>query len=179
MEANCFYCICCSDIRVQEAPPAFVPAPFISATPAPRTQTIPDHISIPSVHVDVAVRPGSYDFTTGQWDLSWNTAQFATMTVTPNTVSGKTLLYAHNTKKLFGPIARMKLGDEATVTTSDGTVFHYVYAQEQVVGPADTSILTNAEDGIPQLVLLTCSGVFNQHRNLLFFTLRSVEHVNS
>ncbi len=148
-----------------------VPSVFIE--PAIKDDGAPNKISLSRLGIDAAIEPGTYNTTTGAWDLSWNAAEFATMTVAPNTIGGKTLLYAHNTRRLFGPTSKIKLGDEAVITTDSGKVFRYIYAQEKVVAPTDISILQHPEDGPPQLVLLTCSGIFNQNRRLLFFTLQS------
>lgn len=158
---------------VKELPVLKVVVSVVSPIPSQVDSEIPNTISIPRLGITTAIKPGTYNSKTGVWDLSWNVAQFATMTVAPNTVAGKTLLYAHNTRRLFGLTAKIKLGDEAIVTTAKGETFRYIYAQEQVVDPTDTSILENAQDGPPQLVLLTCTGIINQSRRLLFFTLVS------
>lgn len=156
---------------IKELPiPAMVTA-VTSPIPEELDRAMPNTLVIPRLGITTAIQPGAYNQKTGAWDLSWNVAQFATMTVAPNTAGGKTLLYAHNTRRLFGPTAKIRLGDEAIVTTADGKTFRYIYAQDRVVDPADTSILQNAQDGPPQLVLLTCTGIVNQHRRLLFFTI--------
>jgi len=154
----------------QEAQKAQAPI-FITA----RTSTIPTEnglpvrIMVPDIRIDIPIALGNYDPTKKTWNISNKAAYFATVTTPPNTVSGTTLLYAHNSKNLFGPTVDIQPGNQATVVTAGGAKFIYTYTGENVVAPTDTDVFNKASTTSHQLILLTCSGSWNQKRRLLYF----------
>lgn len=140
-------------------------------------KSAPINISIERLGVTVPVTPGEYDAAQKTWTLSWGSASFANMTALPNAVSGKTIIYGHNTKKIFGRTKNITPGDIAIVTTEDSSRYTYTFVQEDEVTPDVTSIFRNVYEGQPQLVLLTCSGFLNEKRRILRFDLIGVEHM--
>ncbi len=134
-----------------------------------RQPSVPVRITLPRFAIDAPVRAGEYNEDNQSWTLSWQAAHFAVMTQMPNTKMGTTLIYAHNTKKLFRATSRIQKGDEAAVYTEDGATYVYVFTHETVVEPDDTSVFSSLDEGAPRLVLLTCGGFFNQTRRLLYF----------
>ncbi len=138
----------------------------------------PSRITISRLGIDLPIEEGIYNAEKQTWTLSWNAASFANMTVSPNAVSGKTLIYAHNTRKTFGPTGKIQSGDLATVTTKDGTRYTYIFTDENAVDPTDTSIFNELNEGPPTLVLLTCGGLFNETRRLMHFDFLKMENAN-
>lgn len=134
-----------------------------------REHTAPVRIVLPDVGIDVPIRPGTYDSATATWTLSTTSAYFATVTMPPNMTAGTTLIYAHNSKNLFGPTADIQPGNQAVVITESGARFTYTYTGEDVVAPRTTDVFTEPADGVHELILLTCSGSWNQKRRLLHF----------
>lgn len=131
----------------------------------------PSKISLPRLGINAIVQPGVYDPIKNIWNVSETTAHFMTISSPPNNTSGKTIIYAHNTRNLFGPTAKAQAGDKAIITTDTGEVFNYVYSGEVVVTPTDTEVLETSPTDSPQLVLLTCGGSWNQKRRLLYFNI--------
>jgi len=143
-------------------------------TPLKETPTlvkgIPRHISVSSLGIDVSIADGVYDERTGEWTLSDTSAFYATPTNPVNSDSGNTLIYGHNSDEIFGKLLKIQQGAEVTVTTDNGYVFTYVYTSTEAVRPTDTRPLVY--EGKPRLTLQTCSGIWNQTRQMFYFDLK-------
>lgn len=129
----------------------------------------PVHITLERLHIDADVVPGTYDAAQDSWNVSFDHAQFATITTQLNAERGATLVYAHNTSHLFGPLKHVEEGDRVRVRAASGALYEYVYAGETIVDPSDTALFEGIHEGSPRLILLTCAGSWNQHRRVLSF----------
>lgn len=145
------------------------PTPTISAS----SFGTPLRVNVPRLEIEVNVVPGIYDELNNSWNVSSTAAHFATITHEPNAEQGATLIYAHNTRRLFGPLKDIQAGDKVQVYTDKGILVEYVYTGQEIVDPSDTAIFQEAQTGAPRLVLLTCSGGWNQARRLLSFKTTS------
>ncbi len=67
--------------------PVNVPVAAVKAAPEAIAGN-PVKITLASLGIDVPVVNGAYDQKTQQWNLGLHTAQFATITTTPNNLSG-------------------------------------------------------------------------------------------
>lgn len=134
------------------------------------TQDTPIRLKIPRIGVNVPVVPGTYDKKT--WDLSPDSALYATDTVLPNNQSGNTLIYGHHTSGIFLKTDDLHEGDKLYVFTGGNRIFVYTYTSSAVVVPTDTSIFYY--QGEPQITLLTCNGFFDTYRRLMFFRFDKV-----
>jgi LPXTG-site transpeptidase (sortase) family protein len=140
-------------------------------TPQPQLQYgWPVSLTIPSVRINVAVSRG--DYIDGEWNVSEDTAHFATMTSLPNTFDGNTIIYAHNRPHLFQNTLYIPQGGIVSVKTLHGVTFNYAYTSDQIVSPDDVSVFLYK--GPPRLTLLTCHGENDRYRRLLYFDLVSV-----
>lgn len=131
----------------------------------------PESIRLPQVGIQLPIVSGSYDSKNDSWSLTDDKAQFATITDKPNNHGGNTFIYGHNTPRVFEPTSRLKKGDIAQVTTTNGHVFEYAYAGELSVDPTSTDILQFSPTK-PRLTLMTCSGLWNEHRRLMYFEFK-------
>lgn len=61
---------------------------------------------------------------------------------------------AHNYSRHFGRITELKSGDIIYLTDMDGRIWKYTYVTQEILGPNDVDILTNAEYA---LTLFTCT----------------------
>lgn len=127
----------------------------------------PIKISIPSLHIDLPIIPGYYNAKSGAWTLTLNKAQFATPSVTPNNMTGNTLIYGHYRPEVFAYLHLIKTGAQAIVTTDNGYEFSYTFESTMPLDPTDTSIF--AYKGTPRLTVQTCSGAYMQHRQMYYF----------
>lgn len=132
-------------------------------------QGVPQRVLVPSVSIDLAVKPGSYEPENQTWTLDSVSAFYADRTVPANNRNGTTLLYGHGTSAVFGRIPEISEGAEAKVLTDTGLIFTYRFQSSRQVTPTDTSVLNSS--GPPTLVLQTCSGPFDKYRTLVAFTL--------
>jgi LPXTG-site transpeptidase (sortase) family protein len=137
----------------------------------------PKSISIPSLNINLAVIDGNYDKQTGEWTLTLDKAQFATMTVPPNNEKGNTLIYGHYRPEVFAYLHLIKPGAQAVITTTNGYLFTYTYTNSQAFDPGDTSIFLYK--GKPRLTIQTCSGSFMQHRQMYYFQLAGYKKIRS
>jgi hypothetical protein len=146
-------------------------APARSAASKATASGIPRHISVVALGINTSVDDGMYDTHTGQWTLSEESAYYATPTDPVNANSGSTLIYGHNSNKIFGKLMHIQANTEAVVHTDNGYEFIYTYKGTAPLRPTDTSVLHYS--GKPRLVLQTCSGLWNQNRQMFFFDLKS------
>ena len=134
----------------------------------------PVRLVVDRLSVDLPVKPGSYDALTGEWTLSEMDAYFATMTDKPNDGRGSTFIYGHNRRSVFAPLADITTGDTVRIMTDNGHTFIYGYSHDAIIKPDMTSVLY--EDPInPQLILMTCEGVFSAARRVMYFQLLEVQ----
>ncbi len=116
-------------------------------------------LKIPSVGMVVNVDQGG--IVAGEWVLSKTDALYLP-------TSGKvgegynTIIYAHNTPRLFGKLNEVSYGDEIFVKDNEGREFAYrVFAKEEV-NPTDLAELYSKEKDI--ITLFTCDGWFDSKR---------------
>jgi sortase (surface protein transpeptidase) len=129
-------------------------------------------VVVPSVGIDIAVRPGSYNSDTQAWSIDDSSAFYADTTVPVNNRNGTTLIYGHARQGLFGTLPEVGEGAGASVYTAEGYRFIYVFEAKYQVRPDDVSALTTT--GSPVLMLQTCSGAFDAFRTLVSFRLQGV-----
>lgn len=132
----------------------------------------PVKIYIPEIGVATNIIDGNYEETTNTWNVSNTDAQFATISRLPNNQDGNTLIYGHNSQNIFGPTKKLKTGYMAYVLTENGRLFEYKYVSSEEVSPDNTDIFNYT--GSPRLTIATCTGLFNEKRNLMYFDLISV-----
>ena len=161
-----YYCIQ-SKIAVAAAI-GTVPTKPLQLKPAVNEHTgQPVAISIPSLNINLQVIPGVYNKNNGEWTLTLDKAQFAEPSVTPNDVTGNTLIYGHYRPQVFAYLHLIKPGAQTVITTSNGYKFTYTYQSSEAFNPTDTSIFSY--QGPPRLTIQTCSGAFMQNRQMYFF----------
>lgn len=152
----------------------YKPKSVQSASNVTTVKGVPVSISIPRLTMSFEVIPGTQD-QKGNWTLTWDRVQYATISPEPNNREGNTLIYGHATRKLFIPLYQLKSGDTASVTTDNGYVFHYKYEGTYAVSPHDYSVFEYK--GAPILTLQTCSGTFFQNRQMYQFSFTGYEKV--
>lgn len=133
----------------------------------------PVAVSVPAVNIDKEIVPGIYDKQARTWQVLPRSIHFAEASNLINDHAGNTLLYAHNNRHAFGPLARLQLEDTAQVITDTNYLFSYRLVRISDHNPSDTSIF--AYRGDPILTLMTCSGAFNEIRSFYTFQLEAVE----
>lgn len=130
----------------------------------------PVRLSVDRLEVDLPVQPGTYDEQTKEWTLTDTDAFFATVSDQPRNRVGSTFIYGHNRPTAFGPLENLTVGDVVRVTTESGAVLTYTYREDAVVTPDFTSVLYEDAD-VPQLILMTCEGLWSEVRRVMYFTL--------
>lgn len=140
----------------------------------PTISGIPVALTLPTIDTKVAVKRGVYNASSRSWTISSDTAYYAAVSEPANNQGGTTLIYGHNRETVFAKLADLKTGDAADVTTDNKRVFHYVLSGSATVTPDDTRIAINPE-GLPRLVLQTCTGIFWEKRQLYIFELERVD----
>ncbi len=134
-----------------------------------RADSDPVSISIPRIKLNKEVKLGIYNFGQDTWNITSNYPHFAVLSARPNETSGNTIIYAHNTKNLFGDIDHLKSQDRVMIRTKNGKVFVYAYESKEDVKPSDMSVFSRYEK--PYLTLITCTGRNNELRRLFYFKL--------
>ena len=130
----------------------------------------PVRLVVDRLGVDVSVKNGTYNDVTNQWTLSETDAFFATVSDEPRNRPGSTFIYGHNRPAAFGPLQAINVGDTVSVTTDSGAVLTYTYREDAVVAPEFTDVLYE-ESEVPQLILMTCEGLWSEVRRDMYFTL--------
>lgn len=116
-------------------------------------------VTIDDAAISLPVIPGSYDATRGTWTLDDTHAFFMQGSATP-------LIYGHATANIFEPLGDLHVGAMLRLETKTG-VLSFRYTSGELIAPDDTSVLTRSMPGT--LLLMTCDGVFSEHRLLLHF----------
>lgn len=133
----------------------------------------PVRVVIPRLSLDLPVNEGLYNPSDQTWTLSGYHAHFATISKLANDYSGSTFIYGHNNKHVFGPLKSLIPGDHVQLFTDNGHVFLYTYQNSENVKPDQVSLFDY--QGPPILVIQTCSGSFNEWRQVFFFNLNKLE----
>lgn len=76
--------------------------------------------------------------------------------------TGNSVIYAHNWDKLFGKLAKVKMGDTLRVFLANGQKFDYQVSQKHLVSPQTLGILAPTRDS--RLTLFTCAGFLDKDR---------------
>jgi LPXTG-site transpeptidase (sortase) family protein len=160
-----------ANMQVQAQPALVRQSPAVVDPAAVTGQ--PAVLNVPSVGIGSPVIDGAYNATSGQWTLTLDKVQFATITSRPNDRRGLTFMYGHNRREVFARLPAIQKGALAEVKTDNGHIFRYRFVGSQVVKPSDVSIF--AYDGAPILVLQTCTGLFYQNRQLFTFEFVGVD----
>lgn len=151
------------------------PAPIVAQQPVATVNTnekattgIPANIRIESIGMDLEVRTGVYDEKTSVWTLADDAALYASSTSPLSTAPANTLIYGHRTQAVFASLFNLTPGDQAIVRADNDYEFVYTYTKSQTVKPDDVAVLQVGTES--QLTLQTCTGVFDQYREIFSFT---------
>lgn len=127
----------------------------------------PVSIKIPSLQIDLPVIEGRYDPKTHNWTLTNDNAQYMVDSAKPNNVAGKTFIYGHALRNIFGRLPSIQPGAKLSIVTNNGYRFDYRFESSFATSPSDLSVLDNTKN--PVLYVQTCSGVFYQNRQIFSF----------
>lgn len=151
---------------------AKVSKPIISSSEVLTAEGNPIKLKIQDLGIDVDVVEGDYLPQTKTWNVSSSYANFASISNLDNTKEGNTVIYGHNSSKIFGKTKDLKVGMQVLVFTGNGYEFIYSFEGSSLVSPSDTSVFSYK--GKPILTLITCWGTFNEKRSLMKFNLEKV-----
>lgn len=129
----------------------------------------PRRIIVPSLGIDAVITDGTYDPKTGNWTITEDAAYFAVASDQANSEGGNTFIYGHNSQKIFGKLMNITDSAQAIITTDNGYEFTYRYKSTEAVKPNDVAVLQYS--GKPRLTLQTCSGFWQQNRQMFYFEL--------
>lgn len=149
----------------QLAQPLAPVPPIITGTPV--------RVVIPSLNIDLPVNVGTYNNTDQTWTLNDDQAFFAAPSMPPNTKQGNTLVYGHNTDKVFRATKDLVKDAVLQLFTDNGHVFVYSFESSEIVMPDNMNVFQY--QGPPTLVVQTCSGNWSETRTLSRFKLLRVE----
>ncbi len=164
------------NIFKQSPTPSQLAAAQLPPPPPPPPQVIsgrPVRISVPRLGINLPVEDGHYNSITGKWTLSDANAHYATPSMPPNDHQGNTLVYAHNHDMVFGLLRNAQVDDVAEIFTENGRKFVYKFTRSENVTPETTNVFQY--QGVPTLVLQTCTGNWNETRGLYYFKFEKVE----
>jgi LPXTG-site transpeptidase (sortase) family protein len=138
---------------------------------------LPVGLSIPSLDIYLPVIKGQYDPSTNNWTLTDSNAQYMVDSAKPNNIAGKTFIYGHALRNIFGKLPYIQPGAELSLTTSNGYRFNYRFDSSFATAPSDLSVLDNSKK--PVLYVQTCSGVFYQNRQIFSFDYIGYERIKA
>jgi|CXWL01.1.fsa_nt_gi LPXTG-site transpeptidase (sortase) family protein len=119
----------------------------------------PAYITINNVGVNLAIEKRAIE--SKRWPVSDTKAIYLSGSGNIGQV-GNVVIYAHNWPNLFGPLKKIKAGDEIVVGLSDGTSYIYVTQYIAVVTSDQKHILNETSD--KRLTLYTCTGFLDRQR---------------
>lgn len=133
----------------------------------------PTKVIIPALALENKLETGVYDAKTHTWSLSQVNAHYAEQSAPANLEGGNVFVYGHNSKNIFGRLNQMVLGQEAILETTNQLRFYYQLASISEVQPSDVWALDYS--GPPILTIQTCTGNWNEKRQMFRFNLKRVE----
>lgn len=143
---------------------------------APRAPTTlsgqPVRIVIPSLVIDLQVKPGQFDISQHTWLVDKSDADYIPSSAPITNKGSATFIYGHNSSSVLGKTKDIAKGALIYVYTDNGHLFTYSYASDTVVKPTDSAVLSDLNNG-PGLMLMTCTGIWSQDRRIMTFTLES------
>lgn len=116
-------------------------------------------IRINSVGIELPVIPVSFD------GKNWPTTNQGVSYLSSSGIIGEIgngVFYGHNWSNLFGPLIRVKPGDNIDIITKDGKTYKYTATFTQIIEPDNTYILNPTAD--ERLTLYTCIGFLDSKR---------------
>ena len=137
----------------------------------------PTSLYIPRLDLTTTILDGTYNVSDRTWTLSKSNAHFAleTNSLSTSESGGLSLIYGHNTKYVFEATKKLQKGDILEVSTKEGQVFSYRFYSDEIVLPTDTSLFEYK--GKPRLVIMSCTGEWNEKRRIMNFELISTRDV--
>ena len=132
----------------------------------------PTRVVVARIGIDLPIIDGNYDPKKKTWTLSDNRPHFAIPSTVLNDLEGNTLIYGHNYDWIFGDLKKLAPGDVMQLYGDNGKVFTYVYESTQKLKPEDSTVFRF--DGKPSATLQTCSGRWNEQRQMFNFTFQKV-----
>lgn len=126
------------------------------------TDNVPLSISVPTLKLNLELEPGF--ILDGKWTVSTQKANYLFTAGRPGTPTN-TVIYGHNTRKVFGQLSWLKKGDEIIVTIQDGQEFIYEVAEKLTVKPDQLDYLVG--HGQEELTLYTCTGLLDSKRLII------------
>lgn len=139
--------------RAEDSRAGAASAQILASLEATPTETIPTEdnsqaffgrLTIPRLELELPVL--------SEW--SYENLKTAPCRYSGSIVDGDLVLIAHNYRTHFGPIRRLKPGDQVAFEGLDGTVFEYRVSAVEVVPP---TALEEVTAGIHSLTLITCT----------------------
>lgn len=135
----------------------------------------PISLKIPSLQINLPVINGQYNPKTHGWTLTDNNVQYLVDSAQPNNIGGKTFIYGHAVRNIFGKLYNIQPGAGLSLTTNNGYKFNYRFGSSFTTSPSDLSVLSNTKK--PLLYLQTCSGFFSQNRQIFIFKYVSYKKI--
>lgn len=114
--------------------------------------TVGDSINVPIVE---AGKIGN------TWTISASAANHVANSSIPGNI-GNTIVFAHNTDDLFGPLDKVKQGDPVAIRLNDGSLHRYTVTSIAWVTTGHTELLMPVNH--EALTLYTCGGFFDSLR---------------
>jgi LPXTG-site transpeptidase (sortase) family protein len=111
---------------------------------------IPLKISIPSVSIDLPIKPAS--FSANNWEFFDDAASYWKESAQPGE-KGNLVIYAHRDKH-FAPLKEARIGEQILIDTSKGRR-SYSISDFKVVSPGQIEVFNPSDEEI--LTLLTCT----------------------
>jgi len=133
----------------------------------------PARIEVPSLGIDNLIENGVYDSKTHSWNLSQVNAHHAESSAMANVKGGNTFIYGHNNWNIFGKLSRISPGEQVIIETVNNLKFYYQLVAISEVKPDDVQSVDYS--GPPILTIQTCSGNWNEKRQMFRFKLLRVE----
>lgn len=162
-----------SSAEVAYTRPTYIPS--LQSTAPSITLGTPSTLTIDSLNLQLSVLKGDYHSQSQTWDITEDSAHFATPSVVPNDHQGNTFIYGHKNVLVFERLVDLNPGAIVELATKEGHVFVYKYISSETLKPKDTTIFNY--EGEPTLTLQTCSGSWNQFRTLYHLDFVEVKRV--
>lgn len=133
---------------------------YVAPTATPITKLPPTAVRIEKIKKDLPVQAALVNG--NEWDMFDNAVAWLSTSAVPG--EGNVILYAHNTRKLWLDLNKLKPGDLVEVQ-QNGIWLQYTVTETHAITPKDIDAVLSDEN---QLTMYTCEGSFDRKRRVVY-----------
>lgn len=133
------------------------------------SKVYPTEILINDLKIHLPIYPS--EIKNNRWETTTKGVSYLTYSPIPGSI-GNSIIYGHNYENLFGPLTKIKPGEEIKIIFADKSIKSFKVKYTQTVTPDQTHILNQTKD--KRITVYTCTGFLDLKRFVAVAILKEV-----